>query len=137
LIKCKGDAVFPKPSLPDDGVMNDLVHQAFAGMYHEEFLVFMYDGYTLGSDISGEEEELTKQEKKEQRLEAKMQALLEEPSNGKEDDSKLAEKEKKEQNLQSMLDGLTKKEKKKIQKNNRNAGGRYLRSIVSAVPDLK
>jgi hypothetical protein len=137
LIKCKGDAVFPKPSLPDDGVMNDLVHQAFAGMYHEEFLVFMYDGYTLGSDISGEEEELTKQEKKEQRLEAKMQALLEEPSNGKEDDSKLAEKEKKEQNLQSMLDGLTKKEKKKIRKNNRNAGGRYLRSIVSAVPDLK
>jgi len=46
VVKCEGETLFSASGpLPKKSLMNDLVHQAFAGDFHEEFLEFMYPTY--------------------------------------------------------------------------------------------
>jgi hypothetical protein len=122
VVECKGDAVFPKPSLPKKRVMNDLIHQAFAGEYHSEFLQFMYKDYAPESYSSelGDNDELTKKEKKEQKLKNKVELNSKELN---------AEKDKKDTIREKLMqEGLTKREWKKEIRN--KSDGRFLRSVL-------
>lgn len=113
VIECNGDAIFPKPALPKKSAMNDLIHQAFAGEYHVEFLKYMYVGYDPDTD---ESTYLTKKEKKEQKLQD-MQQNSEEVNTEKDVKDELRDALKQ--------DGLSKREWKKEIRN--KADGRYLR----------
>ncbi|KAL7522895.1 hypothetical protein ACHAWX_007776 [Stephanocyclus meneghinianus] len=124
MVQCEGNAIFAKSSLPEKSVMNDLVHQAFAGKYHDEFLEFMYSDYSPGADDGGEIVELTKKEKKEQKLEAKMQ---QQPGGDGEKNDTVDKKEKKEQKMSHLSDVLNKRSNDEIQ-NNRKANRRHLRT---------
>jgi hypothetical protein len=120
VIECNGDAVFPKSLLPQNNVMNDMIHQAFAGENHVEFLKFMYVDYYPEAFSSAVEEstELSKKEKKEQKLQDQLQQNSEK-SNDKKD-------EKNDQREQFKNDGFSKREWKKELRN--QADGRHLRS---------
>jgi hypothetical protein len=117
VVGCSGDAIFPKSSLPKKSVFNDLIHQAFSGEYEKEFLSFMYIDYD--PDIYEVEESniLTKKEKKDQKLQNKLQqnsAILE---------------DKKKEKLRDKLknDEMHKREFKKAIRN--KTDGRHLRSV--------
>eukprot|EP00804_Cyclotella_cryptica_P012546 CCRYP_019914-RA/>CCRYP_019914-RA protein AED:0.42 eAED:0.42 QI:0/-1/0/1/-1/1/1/0/176 len=126
VVQCEGNAVFAKSSLPETRVMNDLVHQAFAGKYHDEFLEFMYTDY---SRDGGDNSYLTKKEKKEQKLEATQQQQ-QLGSHGAGSDATLDKKEKKEQKMAILTNGLNERSNDAI-RNNRKASGRHLRTTIS------
>eukprot|EP00804_Cyclotella_cryptica_P028783 CCRYP_018739-RA/>CCRYP_018739-RA protein AED:0.42 eAED:0.42 QI:146/1/1/1/1/1/2/623/757 len=126
VVQCEGNAVFAKSSLPETSVMNDLVHQAFAGKYHDEFLEFMYTDY---SPDGGDNSDLTKKEKKEQKLEA-IQHQQQLGSDGAGSDATLDKKEKKEQKMAKLTNGLNERSNHAI-RNNRKANGRHLRFTAS------
>ena len=117
VVGCSGDAIFPKLSLPKKRVFNDLIHQAFTGEYEEEFLAFMYIDYDPDIYEAEESNELTKKEKKDQKLQNKLQqnsAIL---------------KDKKKEELRDKLkhEGIHKREFKKAIRN--KTDGRHLRSV--------
>lgn len=115
VIECNGDAIFPKSSLPTKRVMNDLIHQAFAGEYHVKFIDFMYEDYDPESYEVDDSDELSKKEKKEQKLQDKLQQNSEK-MNDKKDEKDMLREELKDS-------GLSKREwKKEIR-----ADGRRLR----------
>jgi chitinase len=92
VLNCEGNAVFAYTPQPRKRSVNDAVHQAFAGAYHEEFLQFMYPDYVsnelkLNSD---------KKDKKQQKLEMNL-AQLSRPRPNKQQDAVSNKQQKKEQ----------------------------------------
>jgi hypothetical protein len=45
VLSCEGDAIFDDSSLPRRSEMNDLIHSAFVGSNHEDFLEYIYSDY--------------------------------------------------------------------------------------------
>ncbi len=120
VVKCEGETIFPASGpLPKKALMNDLIHQAFAGKFHDEFLEFMYPTYAEEKAQSPKQMKEEMKLKKEQRkLQSEIVGGFHVDPNGEEEEEKRNDKFLKQQKREKLkLQRQKEKEKREKQRN--------------------
>lgn len=113
-LSCEGDGIFDDSSLPRRREMNDLIHSAFVGSKHEEFLEYIYSDYVSEHDASKEDWQQL-EEDPEQRSHDPLQDKLEtedkQMNEVKQNKKEQMMLEKKSQQMKDILDNLSGKKR--------------------------